>query len=309
MHSNPIPVSGTNGKSGRRISALIATRGQAVRRGKRQSEAPFDVEPPACWPAPVEGAAFKRHDHMSPVDLRDIRTFAHDLRGPLANLSLLLEAIESRSQQGGDSEAEALATGALRAIERMNGMISSMLARSRVGTGEPAMVRRIISLTDVVDMAGTLNQPLAARHGVRLQSFLVEPLAVMGDGDLLLRAIDNLLTNAIKFSPAGGLVVCQLGLAGGEAVFRIEDEGPGLGALQIENAFGPSMPSSSEHSGPLGSNGLGLSIVRAIAECHGGTVSVCNSPSGRGAVFEMRLPCLAQPDQLDGSNDLHFGGL
>jgi signal transduction histidine kinase len=73
-------------------------------------------------------------------------------------------------------------------------------------------------------------------------------------------------------------------------VIRIEDEGPGLTAQDIARAFRPFMTLTAKSDGPLGSHGLGLSIVRSIVERHGGTVTARNSQNGPGSVFELRLP-------------------
>lgn len=214
-----------------------------------------------------------------------IGKFAHDLRGPLANLSLLVEAIEARGRATGDDKTALLAERAVGSIDRLDGMIRAVLARTDAGKDDLDFDPQPVSLPDVVEMAAALNQPLAEHNGVRLHCYLVEPLVVMGDADLLMRAVDNLLTNAIKFSPRGGMVICQLGSIGSEAVIRIEDEGPGIAQGAVR--------STTKARGPLGSHGLGLSIVQQIVGRHGATLTAENSPRGRGAVLTLRIPVLS----------------
>lgn len=219
-----------------------------------------------------------------------LRAFAHDVRGPLANLSLLVEAIGEFSRTAGDARTTALVERALRSVERLDGMLASTLSRSNGQNGDQSFVP--LSLTDVVDRAAALNEPLAREHGVRLHCYLSDPVMVMGDEDLLMRAVDNLLTNAIKFTRRGGMVVCQLGIEDREAILKIEDQGPGLTESDLAKAFQPSMQLSARSPSKLGSNGLGLSIVRQVAERHGGSVTAKNAAKQTGAEFVMTLPRL-----------------
>jgi signal transduction histidine kinase len=216
--------------------------------------------------------------------------FAHDLRGPLANLSLLVEAIEARGKSAGDSKLGALADRAAKVIDRLDDMMNALLTRARAAASAQPCEAASVSLPDIVETAAELNQPLAERCGVRLHCFLVEPLCVTGDAELLMQAVDNLLTNAIKYSRRGGMVVCQAAAVGNEAVLRIEDEGPGLKPEDMRRLFRPFQRASATSDAPLGSAGIGLSIVHDIAVQHGGSISAANRSDGRGAVLTLRLP-------------------
>lgn len=216
-----------------------------------------------------------------------ISMLAHDVRGPLANLALIIEAIEG--QGPADAGVRRLTGRAQRVIDRLEGMVNAMLVRARFHGADVRFEPAPVALTDVVADAVELNQALAERRGVRLHAYLADPLVVAGDADLLMQAVDNLLTNAIKFTPAGGLVVCQLAHEDGNAVIRIEDDGPGLSSEDVDCLFRPMAPRPVEGTGPLGSSGIGLAIVRRIAESHGGSVAAGNGTDG-GAVFTIRIP-------------------
>lgn len=219
-----------------------------------------------------------------------VRAFVHDLRSPLANLSLLIEAIGNRSQSADVDSTKRIAARAMRTIERLDGMLAAALSRASVECDCPGFEPQL--LTGIVDMAAALNEPFARSRNVRLHCYLADPVMVMGDADLLLRAVDNLLTNAIKFTPNGGVVVCQLSIEGDEARIMIEDQGPGLTKGDIARAFQPFRRLSAKSNGKLGSHGLGLSIVRDIAECHGGSVTAYNAADSSGAVFLISMPML-----------------
>lgn len=224
--------------------------------------------------------------------------FAHDVRGPLANLALIIEAVESRNHSIGDEKIQIWAEKAFRQIERLEEMVRKMLARARTNDGAEAQTSSnelsLVDLREVANSVATLNQPLAQRHDVRIRCSLQKQAIVYGDADLLMRAIDNLVTNAIKFSPRGGKVACRISVVSNAAVFQVEDEGPGLTEDDIERAFRPFERLSAKSNSPMGSNGLGLSIARRIAEQHGGRVTAANRRNARGALFTMRLP-LCQP--------------
>lgn len=215
---------------------------------------------------------------------------AHDVRGPLANLSLILEGIELRNKCFGDARIEALLEKAARVIDRLDNMISATLERARATGDALAVVPEDVSVPDLVEQMAALNQPLARERGVRLHCLSAEPLVVRGDHQLLMQAVDNLLTNAIKHSPRGGLVVCQAMPEGGDVVIRVEDEGPGLTDADMAKVFRPFTTLSAKSDAPMASTGLGLSIVRQIARSHGGEVTVGRGRRGKGAAFIVRLP-------------------
>jgi signal transduction histidine kinase len=226
-----------------------------------------------------------------PGRLDPVAVFAHDMRGPLANLSLLIEALGARAAAEGRHRAAEQADKAERIIERLDGMLTAMLARARRQAQPLEPTREDVNLAELIETVAALNRPLAERRGVRLHCLTADPLRTHGDCHLLMQALDNLLTNAITFSRRGGRVTCEAMLtADGGIVVRIADCGPGFAPEEIARAFQPFAGLTSRPDTARQSCGIGLAVVRCIAEAHGGTVSAANRTPGKGAVLTLRLP-------------------
>ncbi len=115
------------------------------------------------------------------------------------------------------------------------------------------------------------------------------PARVLGDRDRLRQVVDNLLANVRAHTPPAAPVRVSVGPAGGEAVLEVADSGPGLGAEAAERVFERFYRADESRSRASGGVGLGLSIVAAVAEAHGGAVSASSEP-GDGATFRVSLP-------------------
>jgi signal transduction histidine kinase len=246
----------------------------------------------------LETAADCRAEQLHAEDAAQVGVLtivAHDMRGPLANLSLLLEGIAAYSAAGANERVAASLETAEAVVTHLDAMLSALLERARSARDPLAFRPRPVDVLDVLEMAAGLNEAAASAKSIRLHTYGVEPLVARGDHHLLLEAIDNLIGNAIKHTRPGGSVVCEAALGGGEAVVRIIDEGPGLTEADLVRAFRPFTRLSAAGDGARASHGLGLWIVRLIAERHGGSVEAENRRDGRGAEFTIRLPILAQP--------------
>lgn len=233
-----------------------------------------------------------------PHDVGDVSVLtivAHDMRGPLANLSLLLEGIAAYSAAGASERVAASLETAEAVVTHLDAMLSALLERARTAKDPLAFRPRPVDVLDVLEMAAGLNEAAATAKSVQLHTYGDEPLVARGDHRLLLEAIDNLIGNAIKHTRPGGSVVCEAAVSGGEAVVRVVDEGPGLTEADLARAFRPFTRLSATGDGSRASHGLGLWIVRLIAERHGGSIEAGNRRDGRGAAFTIRLPILVQP--------------
>lgn len=254
------------------------------------------ISPPdrAPAPSPHAGPLAKTARLASPggtFPSDALAVLAHDVRGPLANLSILVEAMASEVDRGQFGRLSRHADKATRIIERLDGMMTAMLERARTLGDTLLAGRETVDLVDVIETVASLNRPLAERHGVRLHCLIAEPLHVKGEAHLLMQAIDNLLGNAITHSPRGACVVCEAAPArGGDVIVRIADQGPGLTADEIAGLFRAFGTLPARATQPRKSTGLGLAIVRRIAESHGGSVSAESRGAGAGATFSLRLP-------------------
>src|SRR5205823_2500953 len=118
---------------------------------------------------------------------------------------------------------------------------------------------------------------------------------VMGDADRLRQVINNLLTNAVKFTPPGGRIEVRLDATGGKARIRVVDTGQGIDSSFLPHVFDRFWQADSSTTRVHGGLGLGLAIVRHITEMHGGRVEAESPGPGRGATFTIELP-LAEAD-------------
>ncbi len=207
---------------------------------------------------------------------------SHELRTPLtsvlANLELLAEEL--------DGEQAQTATAALRSSQRMKRLVGDLLLLARADSGRPPARGRTDVGAVVAEAAGEL-EPLAADHALSLS---VDPVAVDGSRDELHRLATNLIENALRHTPAGTEVRASVRERDGEVRIVVEDDGPGIPEPLRSRAFERFVRGGGDRAG---SSGLGLAIVRAVAESHGGTVALQPARDGSsGARFVVRLPAV-----------------
>ncbi|GAA1863272.1 hypothetical protein GCM10009751_21360 [Myceligenerans crystallogenes] len=214
---------------------------------------------------------------------------SHDLRTPLAAVRVLAEALEDGV---GDR------AGTVRRIQaenhRMSGMVDDLLALSRLQSPALVLRRQPVDLRDLVSDAVAATRPLADARGVRITGSDDGEAAVASvDASETSRAIGNLLVNAVRHTPSGGTVTVTARIAG-SAVVAVHDECGGIPEAELERVFdagwrGTRARTPEREDGPEpGGAGLGLAIVRGVAEAHGGSATIRNA--GRGCVAELRLP-------------------
>ncbi|WP_287129805.1 ATP-binding protein [Candidatus Cyanaurora vandensis] len=220
-----------------------------------------------------------------------LATVSHELRTPL-NAILGWTQILRRSKLDFTAQERALAT-----IERnaraQNQLIEDILDVSRIITGKLKLQRQLLSLVAVIEGALASVQLSADNKGIHLVTALDAIGQVLGDSNRLQQVVWNLLTNAIKFTPAGGEVLVQLETVDDEAVITVSDTGQGVAAEflpYIFDRFRQADSSSTRHYGGLG---LGLAIVRNLVELHGGRIYATSAGAGCGMTFTVHFP-LAQ---------------
>jgi signal transduction histidine kinase len=220
-----------------------------------------------------------------------LATLSHELRTPLT--SILGYA---RILRGGAIDATTAERG-LAAIERnaraQAQIIGDLLDVSSIIAGKLRLDRRPVDLTSVVDAALQVVRPAAQAENVRLDAVLDRDVGlVQADPDRLQQVVWNLLTNAIKFTPAGGVVTVRVGRTGDGAEVRVSDTGKGIDPAFLPFIFERFRQADSTMTRAHGGLGLGLAIVRHLVELHGGTVTAASEGEGRGATFAVRLPLL-----------------
>lgn len=223
---------------------------------------------------------------------RFVADASHELRTPLASVRAYAELFERGAREHPDDLARAMA-GIDRESRRMGLLVDDLLLLARLDQGR-ALERRPLDLAELareaVDAARLLDP---AR---RLDFHASGPVPIAGDRDRLRQLLDNLLANVRAHTPAGaGAGVRIEAGADGSALVEVADEGPGLSEEQEARVFERFYRVDPSRSRDAGGSGLGLSIVQAIAEAHGGTVTVARAAGG-GACFRVLLPASAPPE-------------
>ena len=213
-----------------------------------------------------------------------LQDLSHELRSPLARLQLILD-LARRSANA--TEAIPYFQQAEAEVARLDRMLGEMLALSRMEGGLPGMQRERVDLTDVVRNGVEQSRLEADARRVDLRLASEAPVMVSGNAMLLERALENLLANAIKYSPAGGIVEVTLRSEQQFAELVLRDHGPGVPEAELASLFRPFFRGS--NAARAEGHGLGLAIVQRVVEVHGGTIEVHNAEGG-GLQVRLRLP-------------------
>jgi len=151
----------------------------------------------------------------------------------------------------------------------------------------------VLDLREIVGESARVLAPAAEAKGLTTDTqFPDEPVVVSGDREALRQVVDNLLDNAIKYTPPGGRVSLRLGADAGAGVLEVEDTGSGIEPQHLERIFERFYRVDKARSRELGGTGLGLSIVKHFVQAHGGRVFVESVP-GKGSTFRVVLPLAA----------------
>ena len=210
---------------------------------------------------------------------------SHELRTPLTSITgwaaLLLHSPDAATIS---EAARSIASSA--AVQAQ--LIDDLLDVSRIMTNKFAITEAKVDLRDVVDDGVSGMRPIAAANEILLRKTAEESVIVDGDPQRLRQVLTNLLTNAIKFTPAGGLVETRLSRQGEFGVIEVSDTGEGIPADFLPYVFERRAQATERRFAGLG---LGLAIVKHIVELHRGLVEVSSEGTGKGATFKIRIPC------------------
>lgn len=225
---------------------------------------------------------------------RLVGLIAHDLRGPLSAISAqaeLARAILLRDQPDGLTKTIRACEKIDRNVERMSEQIEATLERVRA---ECRILSLKPKLNDVVEIARSVvdaNSCDAKKKSISLLFCGPPSLQAAVDETLLFSAVDNLVTNAIKYTHPGGSATLEVRVnRAGEKILEVADTGQGLSQGDCARAFQDFQTLSAKPTGNETSTGMGLANVKAIAEAHGGRVAVTSPGVGCGASFSIVLP-------------------
>jgi signal transduction histidine kinase len=215
-------------------------------------------------------------------------TVSHELR---SSLHVMLGWIQVLQQGAPDPE---LTTRGLKVLERnvalQAKLIEDLMDLSRIISGELVLDLERLDLAEVVSFAVDASRPAAQAKNLELVA-RIEPVgAVMADQQRLQQVLDNVLRNAVKFTPTGGRIEVELGRRGSTATLRVADNGVGIDAELLPHVFERSRQADAAKKARGSGLRLAMPIARHLVELHGGTISVQSAPPTPGTVFTVALP-------------------
>jgi signal transduction histidine kinase/CheY-like chemotaxis protein len=257
-----------------------------------------------CRSEAADGIREAQHQHdlqlravntqLSAADLRKdefLATLSHELRNPLAPMRSALDVLKIR--HGNDEDARVI--GAFdRQLRHLTRLVDDLMEVSRITQNRMQLRRAPVDMAALVrgavhDMAPVMT---AARHTLCL-ALPEAPLTVDGDATRLAQVVINLLGNAAKYTPDGGLIDVELAGQAGHAELRVRDNGIGIPAGALDTIFQLFTQLEPGRERACGGLGIGLALARGIALLHGGEILVESDGPGRGSQFTLRLPLIA----------------
>ncbi len=211
---------------------------------------------------------------------------SHELRTPLAVIRTNVDVVLSQDDVTPEERAEATVV-VERAVDRMARLVEDLLASAR--SASQAFADRAVDLSDVVRDACDDLRLVAGERQIQLRTESAAGLEVSGDVESLTRALNNLVSNAIRHSFDGGEILVSAGVREGWTYLAVADRGEGIPLDQQAHVFDRFWRADANAARREGRSGLGLAIVRQIAEGHGGRVTLASIP-GQGSTFVIWLP-------------------
>ena len=210
---------------------------------------------------------------------------SHELRSPLARLNVALELARRKAGGAAGTELDRIQTE----TERMNGLIGELLELSRAESDARAGRHEPVDLAEIVTEIVADADFEARRHGKSARLDIRSSAALEGDSALLARAIENVVRNAVRYTPAETAVDVVVAAEPGVVSVSVRDQGPGVPESDLEKIFAPFHRVESARSRGGGGAGLGLAIARRAVVLHGGTI-VARNADGGGLLVTVRLP-------------------
>lgn len=228
-----------------------------------------------------------------------LATLAHELRNPLAPIQAVVELLNNKEF----TDPQVLwSRGVLeRQVGQIARLVDDLLEVSRVAEGKLELRRERVDLNAVIQQSIESSRGLidASSHALTL-NLPDTPIILDADPARLTQVIQNLVNNAAKYTPTGGMIEVTAVRDAAEVVVSVRDNGIGIAAEHLPTIFGIFTQLGSGLSRAQGGLGIGLSLVRALVERHGGTVEAASKGIGQGSEFVVRLPITL--DQIDRSS-------
>ena len=218
-------------------------------------------------------------------------TVAHDLKNPLGVILGRTEMLVELITAGASKESVTAQVEHIRdATKRLTSMVDHLIADAMADAFDISIRREPVDVAGLINEVADANQPLAANKQQAITVSAPPNFVTMCDADRMREAIDNLISNAIKYSPIGGKIAVVVTHEGSNTIIRVADQGAGLSPEDLGRLFGRFQRLSAKPTAGESSTGLGLSIVKRIIDMHGGQVTADSPGPGQGSTFTVILP-------------------
>jgi signal transduction histidine kinase len=217
-----------------------------------------------------------------------VATVSHELRTPLTSISGFLEMMQEEEQALGESGKQYLDV-IRRSTERLHALVEDLLLIAQIEAKRVELELAPVDVVDVATSAVEAQRPAAEEKGVAVEVVADHPPTLRADRVRLTQVLDNLVSNAVKFTNAGGNVRVQISGRGDEVELVVADTGIGIPTDEQGQLFSRFFRASTATQHAIPGTGLGLSISRALVEQHGGTISV-KSTVGEGTEVTVTIP-------------------
>ena len=218
-----------------------------------------------------------------------LAVLSHELRNPLAPIKNSLYILD-RAAPGGEQARRALAVIDRQATQLSN-LVNDLLDVTRITRNKIRLQKQRLEINDLVRRAVEDNRSSFDRSQVRLScDFASTPVWINADGTRVAQMVGNLLQNAAKFTLSGGRAHVSVAAEAGDAVICVVDNGIGMSPDTVARLFQPFMQAEQSLDRSKGGLGLGLSLIKGLAELHGGSIAAQSDGLGKGAAFVIRLP-------------------
>jgi len=227
---------------------------------------------------------------------------AHDLRGPLGGVVAYTDLMLARDREMAPKERRECLELINTTVRQMVSQVNDLLDLTVIAQGRLVLQPTSRALAPLIEERLKLYRLQAEMKRQQFQSELAELPDFPFDANRITQVLDNLIGNAVKFSPSGSAIKVRLRQDGAMAWVAVCDRGPGLPETELAWLFAEGVSGGLQPTGGEKSTGLGLAIARRIVEAHGGTLTAADRPGG-GSCFEFALPLAGPPPDLAGLPD------
>jgi signal transduction histidine kinase/ActR/RegA family two-component response regulator len=236
----------------------------------------------------------RQYEGRRAIEQRDqfLAMLGHELRNPLGPILFAAELMARKNEPESLAKHRAIIERQARHLARL---VDDLLDVSRVTSGKVVLQRSSVDFRALIERAIQAIEPaMRARAQLLSATYTRLPIVVHGDQVRLEQVVNNLLTNACKYTPVGGQISVALEFDAGQAVLSVRDTGMGIEPHMLEMIFELFAQAPRGLDRSQGGMGLGLTLVRSLVTLHGGTVTAESAGAGQGARFVVRLPARAQ---------------